>query len=284
MPLGEAPSTSDGSRGAPVAALARPIACMVSFLPMPLDSSRSACGLPLPVFACSLVLCWVGFQRADAQRPTVDASSPAQRHSLSLEAQSVANGGATQIVGNGSGVPLFPETTTLQAVGDRRVASNRTNLKISIRNLGTALDHVRVEWFFVALPVNEPAAANHEIIFHRDAQTLAIPGGKTATQVVSSPEVQAVYDRSTAITAVPLGYPYYGAYTPVLSSNATQKGLTIRGWMVRLVGEDGAVLAAKGSSQTYEDVATNPAKLAGMLARPGSAGDNPQTTRDSRTR
>ena len=248
---------------------------------MLLPSQRLGRQFSLPFLVGAFLWCQAPSRCAHAQLP---AAFPAKRHSLSLEAQSVANGGATQVSGNGTGVPLFTDAVTFPGVADRRVASNRTNVKISVRNLGTALDNVRVEWFFVALPVNEPAAASHEIIFHRDAQALAIPGGKTAAQVVSSPEVQAVYDRSTAITAVPVGYPSYGVYTPVFSSNATQKGLSIRGWMVRLVGEDGTVLAAKGSSQTYEEIAANPARLAGMLARPGSAGDASPTTRDGRPR
>ena len=179
-----------------------------------------------------------------------------------------------------NGVPIYANPNVLQPVGDRRVTSNQTNLKISVRNLSTSPDTVRAEWYFVALPVNEAPAGNHEIIFHHDAQTLAIPGGKTATQVVSSPEVQAVYERSTTITTAPTGYPYYGGYTSFLSAANSQKGLTIRGWMVRLVSEDGTVLAARGSSQTYEAIAADPARLAGMLARPGPAAANPPASRE----
>ena len=96
--------------------------------------------------------------------------------------------------------------------------------------------------------------------------------------------MQAVYDRATTITTVPTGNPTYGGITSALASSNTQKGLTIRGWMVRLVGEDGAVVAAKGSSQTYEDIAANPAKLAGMLARPGTAAATPSAARDGGSR
>ena len=168
-----------------------------------------------------------------------------------------------------TGLPIT-DNVLIRSVIDQRVATNQTNVKISVRNFSTAPDTVRVEWFFVALPVNELATGNHEIIFHRDAQTLAIPPGKTATQIVSSPEVQAVYERGATITTAPAGYTFSGGYTTAISSVNLQKGLTIRGWMVRLVGAGGSVLAAKGSSQTYEGIAANPAKLAGMLARPGS--------------
>lgn len=237
---------------------------------MPLHIGQSGRGLWLPVFACVLTLCGAVFQHVDAQQSVV-APISARRHSLGLEAQSVANGGASQVLGSNVGVPLA-ENVVVQSVTDRRVTSNQTNVKISVRNFAVGLDTVRVEWFFVALPVNETATGNHEIIFHHDEQALAIPGGKTATQIVSSPEVQAVLERGTTITTVPAGNTLYGPHTSVFASTNTQKGLTIRGWMVRLVAEDGSVLAAKGSSQTYEAIAANPAKLAGMLARPGAGG------------
>ena len=244
---------------------------------MPFHSGWLDRGLPAAAGATLFLLGWAVPPRVDAQAPP-GVPLPAQRHSLSLEAQSVANGGASQVVG-GNGVPIVADTFAIQSASDRRVASNQTNLKISVRNLSTVLDTVRVEWFFVALPLNEAPAGSHEIIFHHDAQTLAIPGGKTATQVVGSPEVQAVYERSTTLTTVPTG-SYYGGYTSTLSAATVQKGLTIRGWMVRLVSTDGAVLAAKGSSQTYEDIAANSAKLAGMLSRPGSTAANPPAARD----
>ncbi len=216
--------------------------------------------LLLPVLVC--VLSW--------SQTALSQTLVARRHNLGLEAQSVANGGASQVLNNGSGLPWTTDAVTVQSVLlDRRVANNRTNLKISVKNFGTGVDNVRVEWFFVGLPVQQAAAGSHEIIFHHDGQDLAIPGGKTAEQVVSSPEVQAVYDRATTVTTAPNGYPYNGSYSSVLSSANTQKGLTIRGWMVRLVAEDGSVILARGSSQTYEEMAANPAKLAGMLARPG---------------
>ncbi len=248
---------------------------------MLLPSCRLARVFLLAVVACSFVVCSV-VPRAAAQVP-VASPSPARRHSLGLEAQSVANGGATQVSSNAAGVP-FSDAVAVVSVGDRRVASNRTNVKISVRNFSTAPDTVRVEWFFVALPVNISPGASHEIIFDHDAQTLAIPGGKTATQVVSSPEVQAVYERGTTITTAPAGATYSGGYTSTISSSNTQRGLSIRGWMVRLVAEDGSVLDAKGSSQAYEEIAANPAKLAGMLARPGSSGSNPRTVRPGEER
>ena len=192
----------------------------------------------LPILICVLPWGQVAFSQ----------TTVAKRHNLGLEAQSVVNGGASQILNNGSGLPWTTDAVTTQSVLlDRRVASNRTNLKINVRNFGTGTDNVRVEWFFVGQPVQQAATGSHEIIFHHDGQDLAIPGGKTAEQVVSSPEVQAVYDRATAITMVPNGYPHNGSYSSVLSSANTQKGLTIRGWMVRLVAEDGSVILAKGS-------------------------------------
>ena len=232
---------------------------------MPIHLGRFGRGPLLPCPVGVVVLCCMVFGDADAQS-TAAAPSPARRHSLGLEAQSVANGGASQVTGNISGLPLT-DATSLLSGSDRRVASNQTNLKISVRNYGTVTDTMRAEWFFVALPANTAAAGNREFIFHRDAQALAIPGGKNAEQVVSSPEVQAVYERGTTITTAPAGYAFYGGYTSAISTVNTQKGLTICGWMVRLVADDGSVIAAKGSSQKYEEIALNPARLAGMLAR-----------------
>ena len=258
--------------------LARHYRTVVPFPPMLLLFGRSGREVRLPACFCVLALCGAGFQHTIAQIPAV-APATSQHHSLTLEVQSVANGGTTQLLGNRV-VGVNPaDAVVVSAVGDRRVASNRTNIKISVRNLSTGPDTVRVEWFFVALPLHEAAAGNREIIFYHDAQPLAIPGGKTAEQVVSSPEVRAVYERSTTVTTAPTGNSVFGDYTSTVSSSNVQTGLTIRGWMVRLVAEDGTVLAARGSSQTYEEVAANSARLAGMLARPGPAGTNPPVSR-----
>lgn len=195
--------------------------------------------------------------------------APAVRHALSLEAHSVANGGRSEVTGGSGGLP-FTDAISVQSVGDRRVSSNQTHVEISIRNLAATPDHVRVEWFFVAQPVSEtPAGPRREIIFHRDAQLLAIPGGKTATEVVSSPEVHAVYERSTTITNIPADQSSTGYGSSVIALTNQQTGLTIRGWMVRLVTPEGAVLAAKGSNQTYENIVANPPRLAGLLAFSG---------------
>ena len=190
-------------------------------------------------------------------------------HALSLEAHSVANGGRSEVTGGSGGLP-FTDVLSVQSVGDRRVSSNQTNVEISVRNLAPSLDRVRVEWFFAAQPVNEtPVGGRREVIFHRDAQELAIPSGKTATQVVTSPEVCAVYERSTTITNVPANQSPTGYGSSIVTLTNQQNGLTIRGWMVRLVGLEGTILAAKGSDQTYEDTVTTPGKLAALLARSG---------------
>ena len=198
---------------------------------------------------------------------TNDASGQRERsHALTLEAHSVANGGRSDVTGGSNGLPLA-NTISVQSVGDRRVSSNQTSVEISVRNLAATADRVRVEWFFVALPAGGPATGQPEIIFHHDAQDLAIPGGKTATQVVDSPEVRAVYERSTTVTNIPAGLTADGNGSTTVAVVNSQRGLTPRGWMVRLVAADNTVLACKGSNQTYENIVANPARLAAMLAR-----------------
>ncbi len=235
---------------------------------MPLCHRQSIRGSLLSVFACAFVLGAVVVEPADAQAP-VASPAPARRHSLGLEAQSVATGGKSNTTGGASSSLPLENTVSTQSVGDRRVSSSRTDLQISVRNYAATPDSVRVEWYFVAQSVAASPDGRHDFIVHQDAQSLLVGGGKTATQTVGSPEVQAVYERATTITTAPAGYTFTGGNTSTVSLVNTQRGLAIRGWMVRLVAEDGTVLAAKGSSQTYEDIAANPAKLAGMLARPG---------------
>lgn len=250
-------------------------------MPLPFGWLARTGILPASLFA--VILSCALIEKAGAQASERSPAS-AKRHSLSLEAHSVANGGITQVSGGTGGLPVV-DATSVQFVGDRRVSSNRTNIEINVRNLGTAPDRVRVEWFFVALPVGESAAGdNREIIFHRDAQLLAIPGGKTAMQVVSSPEVRAVYERSTIITNIPASQSVNGYGTSMVAAANQQKGLAIRGWMVRLLSEEGRVLAAKGSRQTYEDIAANPSRLAGLLAFSGLPPDGMPTTRGGESR
>lgn len=200
--------------------------------------------------------------------PQTRAQSAAARHALTLEAHSVANGGRSDVTGGSNGLPLA-NAISVQSVGDRRVSSNQTSIEVSVRNLATTPDRVRVEWFFVAVPAGPVVGPQQEVIFHRDAQELAIPGGKTATQVVSSPEVQAVYERSTTITNIPANQSPTGYGSSTITVTNVQSGLTIRGWMVRLVTLEGAVLGAKGSNQTYENIVTTPARLSALLTRSG---------------
>ena len=222
--------------------------------------------MPLPsrwtVFACAFVLWMASSARTFAQ----------QHHALTLEAHSVANGGRSDVTGGSNGLPLA-NTISVQSVGDRRVSNNQTSVEISVRNLATTLDRVRVEWFFVALPASGPVPAVPEVIFHHDAQDLAIPAGKTATQVVDSPEIRAVYERSTTVTNIPANVSTSGYASTTVAVVNSQRGLVPRGWMVRLLAADGTVLAAKGSNQTYENIVTNPPRLAAMLARSGTAGE-----------
>ncbi len=239
----------------------------VFFPPMLLRHRQSGRGFLLSVFVCAFVLGAVVVESAGAQVPAA-SPSPARRHSLGLEAQSVATGGRSNIIG-GTNSLLSENAVSTQSVGDRRVSSSRTDLQISVRNYAATPDSVRVEWYFVAQSVAASPDGRHDFIVHQDAQSLLVGGGKTATQTVGSPEVQAVYERSTTIMTAPAGYTFTGGNTSAVSLVNTQRGQAICGWMVRLVAEDGTVLAAKGSSQTYEDIAANPAKLAGMLARPG---------------
>lgn len=200
--------------------------------------------------------------------PSSHAQQPS-RHALTLEAHSIANGGRSDVTGGSSSLP-FTDVISVQSVGDRRVSSNQTHIEISIRNLATTPDRVRVEWFFVAQPVSDASAGlRREIIFHRDAQELVIPGGKTAMQVVNSPEVRAVYERSTTITNIPANQSPTGYGSSTITLTNQQNGVTIRGWMVRLVTPEGTVLAAKGSNQTYEETVAAPGKLAALLARSG---------------
>lgn len=166
-----------------------------------------------------------------------------RHHSLSLEAQSVTNGGAASNTAgsktqNGpiattNGDAVLGQTTQLR---DQHKADNRTNLRVDVRNLGATPDGARLEWYFVAVPVGNTAQklGTAEFIFDQGAQDVSVPPGATETRAVSSKVAENVTVRtSTMVNGQNSSLAYADGLNVV--GHTTQTGVKMQGWFVRVV-------------------------------------------------
>ena len=195
-------------------------------------------------------------------------SSPApRRHSLSLEAQSVSNGGPSQTSGRVNGALNGTYVRESQSVSDTRVAKSTQFVQFTVRNYAATPDKAVVEWYFMAAPVST-VPTGKEFIFDRGSQDFTVPGNGVQTQTVNSKEAEAVYTRASTISTYnPSGS---SAGTTSVTYRNSQKGTTLRGWFVRLI-VDGRVIATKGSSQKYEDLAANESQLKELAGDPATS-------------
>ena len=198
------------------------------------------------------------------------ASPPApRRHSLSLEAQSVSNGGRSQVSSSSHGLLNSDYAVSRQSVSDTRVSKNKQFVEFTVKNFGNAPDEVTVEWYFVAAPVLGTVPSNKEYVFDRGSQALTVPATGVQTQTVASREAEVVATRATTFTQY--GGSDYASGTTGVSTMNSQKGTALRGWFVRLL-VDGKVVAARGSSQKYEDIGADDARTRAFAATAAPGG------------
>ncbi len=201
-------------------------------------------------------LCLAGVPFAAAQVNVV------RSHSLSLDVTPVSAGDT--VVNSTSNQNTSYSARSYST--NTRVTNSKESLKISVRNLGSTSDNAHVEWYFIAAPVKpEPGVSDddQEFIFDQGAQDLALGAGGTQTIPAESVEVMSAVRNSSRGGS--------GGRSRRSSSfrmgGATQKpqesGSKLRGWMVRIVA-DGKVIAARGSSQTYEALVKDDAQLADL--------------------
>ena len=202
------------------------------------------------------------------------ASPPPRRHSLSLEAQSVSNGGESHVSGSTQGALNSAYAVSGQSVSDTRVSKNKQFVEFTVKNFDTAPDDVTVEWYFVAAPVMGTVPSNKEYVFDRGSQPLTIPATGRQTQTVGSKEAEVVATRSTSVTQY--NGSVYGSGTSVSATNF-QRGTALRGWFVRLL-VDGKVVAARGSSQKYEDIGADDARTRAFVGSAAPTGLQPHVS------
>ena len=198
-------------------------------------------------------------QSLAAQARPAAATTP-RKHSLNLEAQSVANGGASNVQsGTAASTSPYGTGVNVNTVVDRRISSSSTHVQVTVHNFSQTPDAVKVEWYFVGVAVGGSVMqfGSKEFVFDQTSQDLTIPAGGTETRVASSKEVQAVSTRSTTTIGSADGGGYY------LNPQRSQRGLLVNGWFVRMIA-DGKVIDSRGSSAKYEDVAKDDAKLKAM--------------------
>ncbi len=200
--------------------------------------------------------------------------SPApHRHSVSFEAQSVTNGGTTTVTSNSSdGIqslqPVFGGDrvdTHVTRLHDQHDTVHRTNVRVDIRNLARTADNLRLEWYFVAASVG---GRSKDFVFDRGTQDVIVAPNGTETRIITSKEARNVLVRSTTTIQSAddtTDVSFYGGGNS--RGQSAQGGIIMRGWVVRLL-DNGQVVATRGSSQTYEDLAKDDAKLKTLLEQP----------------
>ena len=203
--------------------------------------------------------------------------SPPRHHSLTLEAQSIANGGTVNVAtaaGTREGTVLTTEAEQVDArlsiQQDRHDTSNRTNVRVSIRNLATLPDHLTLEWYFVAAPIGLTAQqyGNKDFVFDHGSQALSLKANAADNYVVASKRAKSVATRSLTViggTDDTTDVAFVGGSHT--TGTVSQQGIVQRGWFVRLV-DNGRVIAARGSSQTYEDLAKDDSKIKLLVSQP----------------
>ena len=204
--------------------------------------------------------------------PSVELTriSPPKSHHLSMEAQSVATGGASNI---DASIVLTTKTAinidTAQATPvnsvdtrEQRHLSSGANIEVKVRDFSGTKDTVTLEWYFFAYPVGTTAGrlGGKEIIFDEGSRQITVPAKAMSTWVVESKEAQSSTVRnSTVVQSMDASTTFTFNGLP-FTGGQTQSGWIMKGWCMRLV-EGGRVLAGRGSSQRYEDLANDDAQL-----------------------
>ena len=175
--------------------------------------------------------------------------------SLSLDVEPVSAGAA---VGNTVTTKTGPAAVHSTAT-NLHVTKAKETLQINVRNLGAVPSNAQLQWYFVAAPIHpapEKPADEQEFIFDQGSQALTVARGASQAVTAESKEV-------TSTKRVAAKRNYRAATTS--STKPTETGDALHGWLVR-VTVDGKTVAAKGSTDTYQEIAEDDASLQALLA------------------
>lgn len=175
--------------------------------------------------------------------------------SLSLDVTPVSAGAAVQ---NTVTTRTGPATVT-SARSNVHVTTAKEALQINLRNLGALPSNAQVEWYFVAAPVHplpEKPADEQEFIFDRGNQAVTVAGGAAQTIHAESQEVTSTKKASASRSS---------RTSTSTTKKPAETGSALRGWLVR-VTVDGKTAAAKGSTDTYQEIAEDDTSLQALLA------------------
>ena len=177
-------------------------------------------------------------------------------HSVSLDVQPVSGGAAVQ---NTVTTKQAPATSTF-STSNVNVTRATETLQINVRNFGPVPTAAKIDWYFIAAPVQpspDKPAEDQEYVFDQGSKDLTLAGGGTQTITAESKEV-------TATRKVASGRSRRASAT-TSAKKPSETGSNLHGWLARVV-VDGKTVAARGSTQTYEDIASDDASLQELLA------------------
>jgi len=181
-----------------------------------------------------------------AQTPGASPADTPVRHSLSLEARSVASGGPA-ISNNSANGDI--EATTFTRTYD---AKNTVSLQVTVRNFAPDRpDSGVVEYFFFT----RPASGGHERLFKTGTFAVQVGGGGFTTLNITSPPVQSQSRQTLEVSNDP-----NNSFTV---ANSKMSGEKISGWAVRLLVK-GSACSPRGSSQHYADLISDQKMVAKM--------------------
>ena len=132
-------------------------------------------------------------------------------------------------------------------------------MQLDVRNFGAAPANAKVQWYFVAAPVHpspDKPADEQEFVFDQGAKDLVLPGGGTQTLTAQSQEVTSTKKVSASRSS------RASSYSP--TKKPTETGSALHGWLARIV-VDGKTVAARGSTDAYQEIAGDDASLQDLL-------------------
>ena len=176
--------------------------------------------------------------------------------SLGLEVQPVSGGAAVQSTVTTKQAPAA-RTSTASSV---HVTRAQETLQLNVRNFGPVPTNAKVQWYFVAAPVHpspDKPADDQEFVFDQGAKDLTLPGGGSqmitaqSAEVTSSKKVSASRSRRVS--------------SPSATQKPAETGSALHGWLARVV-VNGQTVAARGSTDVYQEIAGDDTSLQALLA------------------
>ena len=176
--------------------------------------------------------------------------------SLGLDVTPLSAGAAVQNTVTTKQAPASLRSTTSNV----HVTRAQETLQLNVRNFGATPANAKVQWYFVAAPVHpspDKPADDQEFVFDQGAQDLTLPGGGSQTITAQSKAV-------TSTRKVSSGRSRSGSSLSSAQKPA-ETGSALHGWLARVV-VDGKTVAARGSTDAYQEIAGDDASLQALLA------------------